>query len=81
MKGYGEMRISFCKHNENMEKVKSKIESNYPAIDTTINKCIGVCEECAYKIIARVDGALVEGDTPEELYNKLIYCINQKKRC
>lgn len=66
------MKVSFCEHNVASGKVKDMLQKNYPQIETTVNMCIGTCNKCGAKYIARVDGKLLEGETSEELYDEII---------
>ncbi|CAM2969353.1 DUF1450 domain-containing protein [Hathewaya histolytica] len=66
------MQVSFCKENTQIKEVYEKIYSSHPEYRITWNKCIGECSKCSYKYIARVEGKFIEGDTAEELYEKII---------
>jgi uncharacterized protein YuzB (UPF0349 family) len=61
-------KISFCICNEGYEILLEKVKNNFKDHIVTENKCIGVCNLCGYKFIARVDGKLIEGETTEEAY-------------
>lgn len=66
------MKVSFCEHNKASGKVKDKVKKYYPQIEVSVNMCIGECNKCGGLFIARVDGKLLEGETEEELYEKII---------
>lgn len=65
-------KISTCKCNEGQEhlvKGLKKILGDEHKV--TENMCIGACNLCSYKYIARVDGVLVENDTLEDALNAI----------
>lgn len=66
------MKVSFCEHNAASGKVMDMIKKYYPQIEVSVNKCIGECNKCGRLYIARIDGKLIEGETSEELYEKIV---------
>ncbi len=62
-------KISLCKCNERYEELKRELKKDInDNVQITENMCIGACNLCGYKYIARVDGVLVES---EDLYEAL----------
>lgn len=71
-------KISTCKCNEGQEQlVKELKELLGDEHKVTENMCIGACNLCSHKYIARVDGILIEGDTLEEVLNSIKEEINK----
>ena len=64
-------KISFCMCNDGYEKLLKKVEKTFKDHIVTENKCIGACNVCGYKFIARVDGMLIESEDFEEAFNKI----------
>lgn len=65
-------KISTCKCNEGQEKLVEelkKVISDENKI--TENMCIGACNLCSHKYIARVDGVLVENESLDEILNSI----------
>ncbi len=65
-------KISTCKCNEGQEglvrELKKVIGEEH---NITENMCIGACNLCSYKYIARVDGVLVDKYNLEEILNTI----------
>ena len=63
--------IKFCENNygEGVEEVIEKLQNE--GIEVEIEPCIGYCGDCAMGPIALVDDELVQGETPDELYEKI----------
>lgn len=66
------MQVSFCKENTAVIEVYEMIQKYHPEYKVTWNKCIGECSKCSYKYIARVEGKFIEGDTTDQLYDKIV---------
>ncbi|MEG0308712.1 MAG: hypothetical protein RR891_04380 [Clostridium sp.] len=68
-------KVSTCKCNEGQNKLVEGLKKIVKGEDKiTENMCIGACNFCGYKYIARVDGVLVEN---EDL-NETLELINLK---
>jgi len=65
-------KISTCKCNEGQEELVKELKK-FLGDDHKIteNMCIGACNLCSHKYIARVDGVLVENDNLEEVLNSI----------
>jgi len=71
-------KISTCKCNEGQEQLVKELKEIFGEDHkVTENMCIGACNLCSHKYIARVDGALVENDTLEEALNSIKEKINE----
>ncbi|WP_346936907.1 DUF1450 domain-containing protein [Clostridium sp.] len=65
-------KISTCKCNEGQEELVKELKK-FLGDDHKIteNMCIGACNLCSHKYIARVDGVLVENKNLEEVLNSI----------
>ncbi|MCM0648371.1 YuzB family protein [Clostridium swellfunianum] len=66
------MKISFCDFNEYKDEVIKIIKKNYPEFETSVNRCIYSCGDCARKPIARINGELLVGENTNDLVQKII---------
>ncbi|WP_346940135.1 DUF1450 domain-containing protein [uncultured Clostridium sp.] len=65
-------KISTCKCNEGQEELVKELKKILgDDHKITENMCIGACNSCSHKYIARVDGVLVEKENLEEVLNSI----------
>lgn len=66
------MKVSFCGFNDHKDEVLKLLKENYPEIETSINRCIYSCGDCANSPIARINGELLVGKDSEDLIAQIL---------
>jgi uncharacterized protein YuzB (UPF0349 family) len=68
------MEIKFCENNfsHGTEDVVKKLEENYSDVEVVVEGCLGYCGDCAEGPFALVDDELVQAETADELYDKIV---------
>ncbi|TCT16310.1 uncharacterized protein YuzB (UPF0349 family) [Natranaerovirga pectinivora] len=73
------MEIFFCENNvsKGLESVVQKIEENTTDVEVVVEPCLGHCTDCEETFFATVDVEIIYGDTPNELYEKIMSYYNE----
>jgi uncharacterized protein YuzB (UPF0349 family) len=66
------MKVSFCSFNNQKDEAIKLLKNQYPDFETSVNRCIYSCGECANKAIARINGELLVGEDSKDLVRKII---------
>jgi len=68
------MEVKFCENNFSFgtEEVVKKLEKNYEDVEVSVEGCLGYCGDCAVGPYALVDDELVQAETADELYEKIV---------
>ena len=68
------MEVKFCENNfsHGTEGVVKKLEENYSDVEVIVEGCLGYCGDCAEGPFALVDDELVQAETSDELYEKIV---------
>jgi len=63
--------IKFCENNytQGAEEVISKLENE--EISFEVEPCLGYCGDCAVGPFALVNDEFIQGDSSDDLYNKI----------
>lgn len=62
------MKINLCKRTKDVEKVAKFLDRNLRKVKIEIKDCIGMCDDCDKKVVAKVDGEKV---TAKDAYDLL----------
>lgn len=70
--------IEFCTNNmhNGTDRIMQKLESN-PDYDVIEYGCLGNCGECYTNPYALVNGEIISGRTPDELFDHIIAKIKE----
>ena len=63
--------IKFCENNydQGAQEVINKLKAD--GISYEVEPCLGYCGDCAMVPFALVDDEMIQGETPDELYEKI----------
>lgn len=72
--GEQKLKVTFCQYNDQSKEVIDVLKEKYTQYQVSITRCIYCCGECSEKPIARINGALLIGNTSKDLINKILNC-------
>lgn len=66
--------VKFCENNFSFgtDEIAERIETEFEDVAVIIESCLGHCGDCAVGPIALVNDELVQADSADELYEKIV---------
>jgi len=65
------MKIRFCENNDGSRVTFRRLLAECPELDIKRKKCLKNCGACKSSLFALVDGMVLRGKNPDELYLKV----------
>ncbi|QZY54375.1 DUF1450 domain-containing protein [Crassaminicella profunda] len=74
------IKINVCENNYGYgtDEVIDTIQTEYPEVDVEVAPCLGHCEDCSVGPYVFIDDEMVQGDTPEELYEQIKLSLEKR---
>lgn len=66
------MKIEFCEKNKSCNEVITMLKENHPEYETKVQSCLGFCEKCQDRVIAKIGDDFIDAPEANELYEKII---------
>lgn len=66
--------VKFCENNfaHGTDEVVNRLESEVKSVSIKVESCLGNCSDCASQPLALVDDELIQADSSDELYDKIM---------
>lgn len=74
------MKISLCKHTKDVEKSAKFLERNLRNVKIEIKGCIGQCDDCDKKLVAKIDGKDVQAKDAYGLLKEIRKYLKKKDK-